>query len=88
MGSWIRSWIRKKKINGAVGEIQVRSEVNNIASMLTFWFRKLYYDYLRQDGSIEERDVMAHERAKENLDVPFLQCFLSLQYCQVKWLKN
>lgn len=64
----------KKKINGTVGEIQIRSEVNNIASMLIFWFRKLYYDYIRWDGNIEERKV----KAEENFDILFLQCFLSL----------
>ena len=25
--------------------------------MLIFWFRKLYYDYIRWDGNIEERGV-------------------------------
>lgn len=64
----------EKKINGTVDEIQLRSEVNNIASVLIFWFITWYHDYIRWDGIVEEREV----KAKENLAVLFLQCFLSL----------
>lgn len=56
VGSLIGSWIRQDKWV-KVSKIQIRSEVNNIISMLIFWFRKLYYDYIRWDGNIKEREM-------------------------------